>query len=279
MAWLEDEQSASDRFLKIDSPKKKGESTKVTIRVLDAEPEGTFRHWFNRRPYNCPGRAGKCPVCVVRNAAIEMDKDAAKKQYQMEHVYFFNVLVDGEVKILTFKNAVATKLREFIHEYGDLRNYDVKITKTKNGPLDMNIAWDVLYVGPRELTEDEQTAISEDLHNLKQEVVPASYEDLEKVAKGEIPSNENEDGEGREESGSAEDEGRTRQQESLGRNYLNEEGKRVFESYAPQERSEMLDKFEAIVNQKGKSLSDYGVDPSNPPSDRILKAMIKQLED
>lgn len=262
MAWLEDEQNTSDRFLKIDSPKKKGESTKVTLRVLDGEPEGTFRHWFNRRPYNCPGRAGKCPVCVVRNAAMELDKEGAKKKYQMEHVYFFNVLVDGEVKILTFKNAVATKLREFIHEYGDLRNYDVKITKTKNGPLDMNIAWDVLYIGPRELTEDEQNAVAEDKFDLKQEIVPASYEDLEKVAKGEIPTNETEDAEG--------------QEESLIDKL--DQVKDAMEIATSPESSELFTKFETVVAAQGKSVADYGIDPANPPSDRILKAMIKNLE-
>src|SRR5690348_8124413 len=99
MAWKTDpeEGQIADKYLVFETLKNKGDVQRVTIRIIDAEPEGTWRHWYNQRPYNCPGKLGNCPVCVARNAAKETDPDNYRNTYRLEHVHVFNVLHDGKV--------------------------------------------------------------------------------------------------------------------------------------------------------------------------------------
>ena len=196
MAWLQDQEAdenastQADKWLKIPDPEAVGKSTEVTIRFLDAVPEDTWRHWLDNRLFNCPGME-TCPVCKVRNPLLKINKEEAQKKYRTDHRFFANVLFEGQVKIYSFGPGVAKQLLVFIkkyeEKYGDITAYDVTVVKRKTGKLIQNVEYTVLpEVPPRDLTEDEQNA-AENLYDLKFAVTPASREDLQKVAMGELP--------------------------------------------------------------------------------------------
>ena len=273
MSWKEDvsqETQFKDKYVQFKKLDKKGDVDRVTLRVLDGQPENTFRHWYQQRPYNCPGNQGNCPVCIVRRAAQVSDADY-QNRYRMENVHVFNVLADGKVKLFVFKQTVGAKLREFIHEYGDLRNYDVVIVKRKNGPMDKNIEWDVLYKGPRELTQDEQD-VAEEKFDLLEEIKPAPMEVLVKVAREENMMVQKEE---------VQNEEFVKELATVASEFKEEALTEIplINVADTSNLSETFKKFVDLVHLQGKVLEDYGVDMQNPPSDRIVKALVKQMSD
>lgn len=196
MAWLQDQEAdenastQADKWLKIPEPEAVNKSTEVTIRFLDSTPEDSWRHWLENRLFNCPGFE-TCPVCKVRQPLLKANREEAQKRYRTDHRFFANVLHEGKVKIYSFGPGVAKDLLVFVkkyeEKYGDITSYDVTIIKRKTGRLPQNVEYTVVAeIPPRELTEEEQDAAS-NTYDLAFVKTPASREDLQKVAVGELP--------------------------------------------------------------------------------------------
>src|SRR6266704_94584 len=113
-SWLEDsaqtstEPKTEDIWLKIAEPPAVGKTTEVLVRILDEEPVGVWRHWMGKRPYNCPG-IEKCPVCRVRNEAAKTDPEDYKNMYRLDYRYYFNVLHNHAVQMLSITASVGRK--------------------------------------------------------------------------------------------------------------------------------------------------------------------------
>src|ERR1700682_145889 len=110
MGWQEertdtDTKVVDDKWLKIPDATAVGLATEVKLRILDETPVGTWRHWLESRPYNCPGM-DICPVCRARNEAKKSDPVGYKKDYKLDYRYFFNVLFNGQVKVYSFGSGV-----------------------------------------------------------------------------------------------------------------------------------------------------------------------------
>jgi hypothetical protein len=187
MSWQEEKTDNTDtvvdeKWLRIpDAPI--GKTSEVKLRILDEEPQSVWRHWEGNRPYNCPG-INFCPVCKVRMEAKKNDPEGYKKDFRMDYRYYFNVFVDGKVKIFSFSSSVGRKLKMFLEKYGDLRDYDVSIIKRKTGPLPMNVEYDVIYEGPAHPLEGVEDL---DRYDLTEYITPAKPEELKAVAAGETP--------------------------------------------------------------------------------------------
>src|SRR5260221_6639941 len=190
MGWLQDDETktdtktSDDKWLKIPDPAI-GKTNEVRMRILDEEPVGVWRHWQDNKPYNCPGIA-TCPICKVRMEAKKSDPEGCRKIYKMDFRYYFNVLVNEQVKIFSFSSSLGRKLKMFFEKYGDLRDYDVTIQKRKTGPLPMNVEYDAFFEGKAALSEKD-AILAEEKYDLSEYAVPARLDDLKAVAHGETP--------------------------------------------------------------------------------------------
>jgi hypothetical protein len=187
--WLEEqvettERPVDDKWLKIPEPAL-GKTTEVRLRILDEEPVGIWRHWQNGRAYNCPG-IGVCPVCKVRMEAKKYDPEGYKNNFRMDYRYYFNVFVDGKVRIWSFSSGVGRKLKVFLEKYGDLRDYDISVRKRKTGPQVMNVEYDVIYEEKSALSV-EDSALVETKYDLSPFIQPTPQEVLISISKGESP--------------------------------------------------------------------------------------------
>lgn len=194
MPWLTESKDSTTNtdniWLKFGQLTNPGDSSEVKIRVLGGdpsapnEPAGVWTHWVENRSYNCPG-IENCPVCQARMKDKKIDPAGYKDKYPMNYKYYFNVLVvgdDPQTKIFSFGNGVGKILKSFAAKYGDLRDYDVTIQKTKMGRAVKNVEYSVFFEGKRPLTDQEEQAIT--LHDLNQYTAPASAEVLASVASG-----------------------------------------------------------------------------------------------
>src|SRR5690348_2257950 len=144
MSWLAEADTESktsdDKWLKIPEPEAINKSTEARFRILESEPADTWRHWIDNRPFNCVGFA-TCPVCKVRKAAMEINKEKAQAEYRTDHRFFFNVLHEGKVKVYSFGPGLSRQLKVLSEKYGDLRDFDVTVIKRKTGKLSMNVEY------------------------------------------------------------------------------------------------------------------------------------------
>jgi hypothetical protein len=192
MSWLTEtadteSKTSDDKWLKFPENDVVGKSTEVRFRILESEPEDTWRHWVENRLFNCMGM-DTCPVCKVRNAALKINKEKAQADYRTDHRFFFNVLHEGKVKVFSFGPGLSRQLKVLSEKYGDLRDYDITVIKRKTGKLTMNVEYTAIPELPaKELSEDEQYA-TENRYDLSQITAPANKEDLLMVARGEVPS-------------------------------------------------------------------------------------------
>ena len=250
MSWLDDnadtqvaEPRVDEKWMKIPDPPQ-GKKNEVKIRILDEEPVGVWRHWLENRPFNCPGIA-TCPVCKVRMDAKKADPDGFRAKYRMDYRYFFNVLVNGQVKIFSFSSAVGRKLKTFLEKYGDLRDFDVTITKRKTGPLPMNVEYDVLYEGKSKLSE-EDTVKAENRYDLSEYIIPANVADLKIVATGEMPD-------------------------------PTAQAKEEPKLSTRATKADMI-LLESLVHAKGFQLSDFGMIKDAPPIKSVVEKLIQELQ-
>jgi hypothetical protein len=151
-------------------------NTTTRGRVLDAEPKSRWVHWI---PQACKGKGtsvnciGKgCPVC----AEMAADKKAGNKtKYSSSKSHAINFLtrsvapigggaseVVNRVQILDKGNKVFEGLLGCMRQLGDLRNYDVTITRTGKDKGDTK--YNVLPTFPPVALTDEEKALT--LYNL-----------------------------------------------------------------------------------------------------------------
>jgi hypothetical protein len=244
LAWLENNRISNTdqkesiwvRFEPLDNV---DDYSQIKMRVVAGDPDkagepaGTWVHWHENRSYNCPSN-WDCPVCVVRSDAKKRDPEGYNKKYPMNYQYYFNVLVEegGKpvVKVFSFRNTIGKRLKSFVQTYGDLRDYDIIVRKTKTGKSAMNVEYDAFYKGERKLTDEEQEVI-QDLHDLKPFTQPALPEHLSAVARGEVPE------------------------------FTKEE--------KPRSKVDLLLDLEDLAAARGLTLSDLEVDP-DMPDEKIL---------
>jgi hypothetical protein len=253
MSWLEDvtdtsaeTKVADEKWLKIPDPQL-GKTTEVRLRILDEEPVGVWRHWQGSRPYNCPIHdvkkegIGACPACKARFAAKKVDPDGYRANFKMDYRYYFNVFVDGKVKIWSFSSGVGRKLKVFLEKYGDLRDYDVSIRKRKTGPQIMNVEYDVIYETPTALSV-EDALLAEDRYDLSEYIQPARQDELTAIASGESPL--------------------------------------PAESTAAPSKATRADMImlKTLVERKGFSLSDFGLVETSPPAKDVVTKLIEELK-
>lgn len=240
MSWLTDNrteantQDTDNIWLKFEPVTNVGDYSQITMRVLGgdpsspAEPVGVWTHWLNNRPYNCPG-FDECPVCQARKQAMRDDPTGYKKKFQINYKYFFNVLVNDngpKVKIFSFGGGLGKRLKSIQEEYGDLRDYDVKVRRTKAGSRQQDVEYDP-FVQTKALFDDATiTDARTKLHDLQQYVQPASLSDLQSVARGEVPV--------------------------------------VSDATSPESESSLLVKLEDVVAKRNMTLTDLEVDASTP---------------
>lgn len=241
MSWLTNPQEATTEntdsiWLKFEPLTKVDESSQITMRILGgdpkapAEPVGIWVHWLNSRPYNCPG-FDDCPVCQARKDAMKSDPQNYKKRFQINYKYFFNVLVDDNgptVKIFSFGGGLGRNLKSFQEEYGDLRDYDIKVRKTKTGSRQQDIEYDAFVQTKRLFDDATIESAKARMHDLTPFISPASFSDLQAVARGEEPNKEAANGQ------------------------------------SPVGEADLLVKLEDIVAARQMTLSDLEVTPSTP---------------
>ncbi len=182
------EKSEQDRYLKL-------QEGLVRVRFLDEEPLEKWTHWINNKPLNCPGPKNGCPACVVnRKAKAEDPKSQAV--FKLQKTKIINVAVYGdrgvtpEVKILAVASSLGDALQDIVQEYGDVRDYDVKIKKSKSGPK----IWDVRY-GATKASDDfwktEFDVLRENRFDLAPEIVPAKPADIAAAMRGTSETEDN----------------------------------------------------------------------------------------
>lgn len=202
MSWLTDNrtdattENTDNIWLKFEPLNNAGDFSQITMRILGgdpsnpSEPMGVWVHWLNNRPYNCSG-FDECAVCQARKQAMRDDPLNYRKRYSINFKYFFNVLVEDngpKVKVYSFGGGLGKKLKSYQEEYGDLRDYDIKVRKTKVGSRMQDIDYDPFYMGAKSLFTKEQIETAKtQMHDLKPFVEPASSSDLAAVARGEAP--------------------------------------------------------------------------------------------
>lgn len=140
------------------------------LRIVDEEPESRWTHWIPQAnggkglSVRCIGKG--CPVCT----AIKADKAANRKtKYSSTKSHAINVIdrADGEVKVLDKGNSIFNQLLVLMGQMGDLRNYDVTITRT--GESFGSISYMVTPVfPPSELTEEEKAKVEANRFDLKE---------------------------------------------------------------------------------------------------------------
>lgn len=195
-------QETEEKYLKFGKTDKKGDKYAVTIRLLDYPGVEVFRHWIGegdvKYPYNCPGPRAGCPACRERSLA-KLAGEEYRQIHRMDHRNVVNVLDLNEknnpkLKIYQLGPAVIKRLQGTIEReeedgksFQDPTSYDIRIVKRKTGEDKFDIEYDVIYVAHRDLTPAEKL-LSENRHDLSQEVVSATTDTIGAAIKGERPS-------------------------------------------------------------------------------------------
>lgn len=140
MSWLElkNTESANSNRPQGDKPNYiKFPVGTTPIRVIDEEPLSRWTHWIPQAnggkglSVTCIGKQG-CPVCQ----AMAADKAAnIKTRYSARKLHAINVIDkrDGKVGIVDQSNKFFESLLTIMEQMGDLRNYDVSVTRKGTG--------------------------------------------------------------------------------------------------------------------------------------------------
>lgn len=248
--WLEDQvdstvtKTVDEKWLKIPDAEV-GKTTEVRMRILDEQPIGVWRHYFGGRPYNCEG-LDRCPVCKVRFEAKKNHPDTYKEDYRMDYRYYFNVFVDGAVKIYSFPSGVGRKLKMFEGKYGDLRDYDISIQKRKTGMDPKNVEYTPIFEEKSALTIEQSEAVKYDLTDY---IKPALHEDLISISRGETPVPVSQD------------------------NGLTPEPVKAGKAT----KADMI-MLKALMAEKNFELGDFGLVEASPPSKEVIAKLIDELK-
>lgn len=147
---------------------------KTKLRVLDAEPYSRWTHWIPQAnngkgmSVDCIGKG--CPVCAL---IADDKKNKRDKRYRASKSHAINVLVReqgsnpvNEVMIMDKGNSIFGMMADLMGEMGDLRNFD--ITVTRRGESLGDITYTVLPVyPPTPLTAEEIALEKYDIKELR----------------------------------------------------------------------------------------------------------------
>lgn len=161
---------------------------KTKLRVLDAEPYSRWTHWIKAAnagkgmSVDCIGKG--CPVC---RAIVEDKKAKREKRYSSSKSHAINVLVKdqlgtavNEVQILDKGNSIFGMMADIMSESGDLRGYDLTITR--RGESLGEISYTVLPVyPPTPLTDSEKALEKVDIKEMRK---PLTAEQIEVLMAG-----------------------------------------------------------------------------------------------
>lgn len=154
----------------------------IKVRILDEQPYSRWRHWIPQAnggkgtSVDCIGKG--CPVC----AAISADK-VAKRVPKMSgsKSHAINVLnrTTGDVEILDKGNTVFTSMATIMQQMGDLRGYDITITRKGKGT---DSTYTVLPVfPPTPLTEAEKGLTK---YNIQELYKPFTVDQINQIMTG-----------------------------------------------------------------------------------------------
>lgn len=161
------------------------------LRILDEQPFSRWTHWIPQAnngkgmSVNCLGKG--CPVC---KAMAEDKKANRKKRYNASKSHALNVFVHEtkvngqvtpvkEVQILDKGNGIFGGLYAIFEQMGDLRNYDVTVTRVGENLGDIKYTILPVYP-PSELSQqDKQIAsIKYDVEEVKKSFTAEEIETL-----------------------------------------------------------------------------------------------------
>lgn len=156
------------------------------MRIIDDEPFSYWTHWIPQinsgkgGSVDCMGKG--CPVCKI----IANDKkEGNKARYSSTKKHKINVILRGatrgedKVAILNAGETVFDQLKQIMMQMGDLKSYDVTVTKTGSGKQSK---YSVLPTfPPTPLTENEQSLEKYDIPNMHK---PLTEEQVKMLLEG-----------------------------------------------------------------------------------------------
>ena len=152
----------------------------TNIRILDAEPVSRWQHWVPQanRSITCPGKG--CPICELNRIAKKNGED---KPYSQRKTHSLNVInrTTGELEVLEQGNNFFEDLRILRGEYGDVRDYDIKIRRTG---LKTNTKYRIDAEDATPLTDDEKAI---ERHDLKEYFAAPTVDQVTRLVNGEDP--------------------------------------------------------------------------------------------
>lgn len=159
------------------------------LRVMDKEPVVMWKHWIQNANNGkgmsaiCLGKAN-CPVC---KANAEAEKAGLKKKYSVSQSFAVNALIeiDGEkkVQILEKGKTLFKALHVIMSQMGDLKNYEVNITRTGDKMQDITYTA-IPQFPPVALTQEEDTKYSAMCINLNEYYTPLTATEIETLMNG-----------------------------------------------------------------------------------------------
>lgn len=168
MSWLElknketnNDGASSEKLAYVKIP----EGT-TKYRVRDGEPVSRWSHWIQQANegkgmgITCTGKG--CKICAI---LAEDKKNKVKSKYNSQKKHSLNVInrATGKIEILDQGNKIFEGLLTVMEQMGDLRNYDITITRKGTGQTDTT--YTVLPVFPPiPLTAEEEAMKLYDLN-------------------------------------------------------------------------------------------------------------------
>lgn len=142
----------------------------TTIRVIEAEPYSRFTHWIPQAnsgkglSIDCIGNG--CPVCEAINIARR--NKSKERLYSKTSTHAINIInrTTGQHELLDKGNGIFGTLATINSQMGDLRNFDINITKT--GKKLGDIKYTILpSFSSAPLTSEEEAMKEEELFNIR----------------------------------------------------------------------------------------------------------------
>lgn len=142
----------------------------TTIRVIEAEPYSRYTHWIPQAnsgkglSVDCIG-AG-CPVCEA--IAVARKNKSKERVYSKTATHAINIInrTTGQHELLDKGNGIFGTLATINAQMGDLRNFDINITKT--GKKLGDIKYTILpSFSSQPFTQAEEELKKEELFNIR----------------------------------------------------------------------------------------------------------------
>lgn len=163
-------------FFKIES----GQS--AVIRIVDEEPLSRWTHWINSagRSVVCIGEKNGCPCCLANKEAKEAGLKTKPFSNSKKHTIHIINKSTNKLELLEQGNDFFVTLLGYREAMGDLRNFDLKITRTG---VKKNTKYTIIPMPACSLTEEEQKML-EDRINLKEDLKAPTVEQVLELING-----------------------------------------------------------------------------------------------